>query len=181
MNNELRLYTFTNFYLSSIQAGIQSAHLVGELVNRYLQPDVAIDPHAWPEVQASYIFKQWCKEHKTMIVLSAGANQDLHELKQLVSADVGAYYIETPVAVGRISEYKLEALPCAWFHEDEPSLAGILTCVGIVLPSRVFNAVRHNTNPADWIYEDDEFVEYYPSISRTAKLLEVVKSCGLAR
>ena len=32
MNDELRLYTFTNFYLSSIQQGIQPAHAQNELM-----------------------------------------------------------------------------------------------------------------------------------------------------
>lgn len=177
--DDLRLYTFTNFYLSSIQAGIQTAHVVGELFNRYSHDD--------EEAEAFEMLVEWNFKHKTIIVLSAGANEDLYNIKAFLKA-------------GGLPGYTLDddtVLPYAWFHEDERSLGGILTCVGIVLPAPIFNAVRHKTmlqlvpsklaalqyqGQDDWFYvEDGEIIAHYPAGSKAAELLEVVKECGLAR
>lgn len=58
----MRLYTFTNYYLSSLQNGLQTAHVVSDLfalhpTNRGL--------HVWAAV------------HKTIIILTGGNSADL--------------------------------------------------------------------------------------------------------
>lgn len=59
----MRLYTFVNYYLSSIQQGIQSAHIVGEL-SRLNDP----------------MYREWASTHKTIIVCNGGNNSDLYRL-----------------------------------------------------------------------------------------------------
>lgn len=59
----MRLYTFINVYLSSIQQGIQSAHVVGEL-----------------SLQSGPMFEDWAVLHKTIIVCNGGNNDDLYNL-----------------------------------------------------------------------------------------------------
>lgn len=63
MTEELRLYTFTHFMLSSIQQGIQAGHAAVELTRR--GNDLTI---------------KWAKEWKTMICLNGGNSQELKEL-----------------------------------------------------------------------------------------------------
>jgi hypothetical protein len=63
MNEELRLYTFTHFMLSSIQQGIQAGHAAVELTRR--GNDLTI---------------KWAKDWKTMICLNGGNSQELKEL-----------------------------------------------------------------------------------------------------
>jgi hypothetical protein len=40
--SELRFYTFVNFYLSSIQQGVQSFHVLGEMNNKYGSGDIRV-------------------------------------------------------------------------------------------------------------------------------------------
>jgi hypothetical protein len=71
----MRLYTFCNYYLSSIQQGIQTAHVVAELA-----------------MQDGSMFEEWAKYHKTIIVLNGGNNASLIETYEYL---VGQLY---PVA-----------------------------------------------------------------------------------
>lgn len=58
-----RLYVLTNMYLSSIQKGIQTAHVVGELF---------IQPH-----DDTGISHYWARNNKTIIVLNGGNHLSL--------------------------------------------------------------------------------------------------------
>jgi hypothetical protein len=107
----MRLYTFTNFYLSSIQQGIQSAHCLHDLFLNYNNPNQ----------EADHILLTWAEYHKTMIVLNGGDSLSLAEL----------YAELLPLATDR--EY-----PIGTFSEDARSLNNALTCVGIVLPASVY-------------------------------------------
>ena len=64
---ELRLYTFINFYLSSIQQGIQTAHIVQELNNKY----------AFSSEIATLELSRWARDFKTIIVCNGGGAADL--------------------------------------------------------------------------------------------------------
>jgi hypothetical protein len=58
----MRLYSFVNFYLSSIQQGIQTAHLVAELaLNERHNQD----------------FVSWATRHKTIVVLNGGNSREI--------------------------------------------------------------------------------------------------------
>lgn len=69
LNTEIamRLYTFTNMYLSSLQVGLQSAHVLGEMHFQY-------------EHWAGSIFDEWAYQHKTIIILNGGYSSALREL-----------------------------------------------------------------------------------------------------
>ena len=64
---ELRLYTFINFYLSSIQQGIQSAHIVSELYTKY----------KFSSAGCALNIDEWALNHKTIIVCNGGGTADL--------------------------------------------------------------------------------------------------------
>lgn len=70
--NEMRLYTFINFYLSQIQQGIQTAHIVHELFNKYghIPSDESM-------------LKEWSESHKTIIICNAGADPQIEELIEM--------------------------------------------------------------------------------------------------
>lgn len=67
-NPEYRLYSLTNRYLSGIQKGIQTAHVVGELVQL---PDISK-------------VVEWARDHATIIVLDGGNCDHLVEFCEIL-------------------------------------------------------------------------------------------------
>lgn len=116
---DLRLYTFVNFYLSSIQQGIQSAHVATELTNSYRSG----------RGQAAKLLRAWEEHGKTMIVLNGG-----------MACDVSNSY-ET--ALTWTSPGKQPRYPFAAFYEEPGAIhqsRRAMTAWGIVLPPEVYNA-----------------------------------------
>lgn len=106
----MRLYTFGNYYLSSIQQGIQAAHVVSEMSVRYAKGSPQYD-----------MYVDWALNHKTIICLNGGNNKTLIE-------DV----------VKPIEDF-CYSYPNAVFYEDEQSLGSILTCFGVIVPEYIYN------------------------------------------
>ena len=114
----MRLYTFTNYYLSSLQIGLQSAHVTAELFVNY--PTIAESCNI--HVNMNILF-DWAKNHKTMVYLNGGNQDGLKDIASLFSENDNTY-------------------PWSYFFEDEASLNECLTCVGIVLANTIYdNAV----------------------------------------
>jgi len=109
-----RLYTFNNMYLSPIQHGIQTAHVVSELFVKYDRDETT--------EEQSMLF-DWAENHKTLIVMNGGYAQNLRTV-----------YAEL--------ENTFNPYPYAKFHEEEAALDGALTSVGIVVPARVYNLAK---------------------------------------
>ena len=65
-------------------------------------------------------FIDWLNEHKTMICLNGGNNANLLALHTLFTNAQNPGY------------------PVAHFREDEQSMAGMLTCVGIIVPEKIY-------------------------------------------
>lgn len=105
----MRLYTFINFYLSQIQQGIQTAHIVHELFNKFKE-----------DSYKQKFLRDWSENHKTIIVLNAGADQQIQEL---------------------LDVFATSPFPFTSFEEDE-GLCGARTGCGIVLPDWVYDASR---------------------------------------
>lgn len=153
MTPDLRLYTFCNFYLSSIQQGIQSAHVTHSLFVKY------------PSVKSNEMLWDWAKHARTMIVLNGGANTDVHESFNLVS---------------KLNlEYEGRVLPFESFNEDEMSLGGVMTCWGIVLPRQIYDA-RFNRDTMSYVYDDGTQLIDYAGRAEN-EFLVMLKNCGLAR
>jgi hypothetical protein len=162
MNKESRLYSFVNFYLSSIQQGIQTGHLADSMSVKYLVSAVSVT------VKAEYV--NWIKKHKTYIVLNGGDDAELRRIFDTLW-DICA---------------KLK-LPFDKFQE--PGLSNIMTCCGVVLPEQYFK-VKKNLASIDtggsvdmgWVYEDaDGKKTIYQHGSLESKLIELIKSKPLAR
>lgn len=136
MNKELRCYTFTNYYLSPIQQGIQSAHSTVELFNKYLLKE------GWVDGMAEQI-KEWATEWKTMICLNGGNSYEVHNI----------YYFLNSLANN--------PYPFALFYESEEALNGMITSVAIILPERIFNTatvMRSRTLPDGVSYTHDKIL-----------------------
>lgn len=116
LNDETKYrgYFFALMQLSPIQAGIQAAHCVSEMTLEY-----------------NYIFDEWAQSHKTIILLNGGNHQDLNQL-----------YDELKI-ITKTLIYKIGGannhLPVVKFTEDEQSLNNATTCVGIIIPNRVYD------------------------------------------
>ena len=109
----MRCYHFGNFYMSSIQQGIQAAHCQMELVLKYdLQSGDAL-AMLW----------DWMHNHKTMICLNGGMLADMKELWEVLDVEDNPY-------------------PYAKFHESDEAMGGMLTNIAIVLPERIYEAAR---------------------------------------
>lgn len=115
----MRFYGFGNYYLSSLQQGLQASHAKDEIENKY--------PH---ESEGYQLLDTWRRKHKTIILLNGGNADSLKALHKLFK---------------KFHKAGME-LPFAKFHEDEQSLNGALTSVGIVLTERYYNA-------PEWVLE----------------------------
>lgn len=109
----MRAYFFGNMYLSSIQQGIQAAHVTAEMFVKYANTK---GPNYHP-------LHEWAAGHKTMILLNAGYAEVLYDLLGFFSLSDNPY-------------------PWAEFHESETALNGAFTSIGIVLPGRIYDTAK---------------------------------------
>ena len=117
MRTQYRFYSLTNLYISDIQRGIQTAHAVSEMMSKYREPErVGANDAATTE-----IYTEWAEKDKTIIVLQGGPSGALHEAHEFI----------------KIKAHRL-TLPFVKFYEDEYSLNGALTAVGVVVPDYVY-------------------------------------------
>lgn len=147
----MRFYGFGNYYLSSLQQGLQAAHCVAEMFVKY-------GPNESNQLNQLY---DWAENHKTMVLLNGGNSASLADLYNHLNDSDNPY-------------------PFVKFHEDEQSLNGALTYVGIILPERVYDAaaqIREGT------YEFNSYQN--PSIEPISfwehGLITLLNDCGLAK
>lgn len=117
-----RLYSLTNQYLSSLQKGLQTAHLVS---------DLALDAQMDSEVDR--VFSAWASEDRTIIILNGGNSASLERWEQF------------------LREY-CQRWPWAVFREDQQSLNGAITAVGVIVPESVY--LNTSTEPTDIVLYD---------------------------
>ena len=132
----MRAYFFGNMYLSSIQQGIQAAHATHELFIKYNQPG-----------RAQAYLLDWATDHKTMILLNGGYAATIQELVDFFGEQDGPYGL----------------YPFAPFYEEEASLNGALTTVGIILPEKIYlvAAAIRAESPGHYDFEDGQASRAY--------------------
>lgn len=158
----MRCYHFGNYYLSSIQQGIQSAHCQMELFVKYKENIV---PN-YTSVQQDTLY-DWAEDYKTMVCLNGGNNKDLHEIKELFTMN--------------------NLYPWSYFCEDEDSLGSILTNICIVLPEKIYSAAEKIRNRQasftdNSLYLNDAehgFIDNFTDFE--VKLIETLNKCQLAK
>lgn len=132
-NNEYRFYTFNNMYLSGLQKGLQTAHVVAEMANTLDDVWDAADKQNdfcglnvvsnANELHIIGSYDMWKKQNKTIIMLDGGncaALENIYKTFNKFIIDDGV-----PLAITK-------------FHESGEALNGALTCVGIVLPKCIY-------------------------------------------
>lgn len=113
----MRIYTWTNrLYLNDKQIGLQSLHVLGEMIALYANHPFGSQGH-----EKFQQVVDWAANHKTAIFYSGTNSATLRHLWQTIGT--------APYPVGI-------------FHEDEDSLDGALTGIGIILPTRLVEAVQ---------------------------------------
>lgn len=168
----MRCYHFGNYYMSSIQQGIQAAHCQMELFVKYQDTGINSVTNYEPTVtEIEYqdkvdILYDWAENHKTMICLNGGNMQGL--------LDIAALMLDSQ-----------NYLPWATFYEDEMSLGGILTNVGIIVPACIYeNAAR--VRSGEYEIKDNQVLDnswnFVCSLSDfEVKLINLLNSCQLAK
>jgi hypothetical protein len=158
----MRFYALGNYYLSSIQQGIQAFHCLGDMMNEY-PAKINVDEYSKNYITANRMFHDWAENHKTLICLNGGNNMSLKAAAKL------------------FDDGRNTGFPYMTFHEDEQSMDGMLTCVGIVVPEYIYEA------EARVIASDSESTTYgyfYNDKHLSTWEEEVflkIKNCSLAR
>ena len=139
----MRAYFFGNFYLSSIQQGIQAQHCTAEMFVKYSVSGESL-------TKRSHLY-DWAENHKTSILLNGGDTDGLYNIREMMYDTTNLY-------------------PWAYFRESQSALNQALTCVGIILPERVYEAVA-------WVPADQVLGLSFWEI----RMAEALKACGMAR
>lgn len=152
----MRLYTWTNQYLSSIQKGIQTAHLVQSLFTKYTHPEASqhnIRPNLIP--RAAEHLNEWALNHRTIIVLNGGNCAGLRTVCDILNTEDNPF-------------------PWTSFHEDEQSLNKAHTVTGVVLSSPIYDRPQqhHFATRAEYSREFAKWRDYH---DLNAFELEVIK------
>ena len=150
----MRAYFFANSWLSGIQKGLQSAHVVAEMASSLTAADIDLE---------SSDFLDWMRDHKTIVILDGGSHNDLRTLAAV---------------------FNDKDNPFVWdcFSEDEESLNGAMTCVGIILPERIYETAKILREGPP--YDSDKFAGGFWTEDFTeweAELIKLLNSCPLAR
>lgn len=145
-----RLYTFINFYLSSIQMGIQSAHIVSELFSKYYN---SYDNGTQEDSFREAALNNWASNDKTIIVLNGGTSFDIRQ--DYITVDSLSRKMSSP----RGNEIGKWFLPVASFTEDHNALGayehGVVTGFGIVVPQEIWDAKEMPPRQVGWAVDYD--------------------------
>ena len=148
----MRFYAFGNMYLSSIQQGIQAAHVVGEMFINF--PETEWTATGEPD---HYLYT-WAVNHKTMILLNGGYGSNLHDLYEFFNQKGKNPY------------------PYAKFHESGEALDGALTSVGIVLPEKIYEGAAMLRKG-----KDGDTIDFDKYTAWEIQLMERLTTFGMAK
>lgn len=168
----MRCYHFGNYYMSSIQQGIQAAHCQMELFVKYRDLcGLYLDDYQMSTAEYSYQEKvddlyDWAENHKTMVCLNGGNLQGLKDIELLCQNDQNKF-------------------PWATFYEDEMSLGSLLTNVCIVIPEYIYENAAKIRNREYTLQDNkvwDELGMFVVNLTEfEIKLMQLLNSCQLAR
>ena len=112
-----RFYTFNNFYMQGIQAGIQAKHSADELVTKF----IFNKQHNRTNMNTTQLLKTVYEKDKTAILLNGGGHGDLVRLTEFFDGLDNNIY------------------PYASFREEEEALNNAMTSVTAVFPELIFS------------------------------------------
>lgn len=151
----MRLYSVTNMYLSDIQKGIQTAHIVSELSK--------IDKNA--------DYKEWAENYKTIIVLNGGYSQNIQNISEIIGNSTlqGVAFTESEEALGGALTATGVVVPEKFYLLGQYAKQGLVNTVPVETDgSPVTEAYIAEVNPEAKLNEED-----------TEKLTEQLKDFGV--
>ena len=116
--NNLRFYAFCNFYLSGIQAGIQTGHCATKMSSKYRNH---------PDKQIQKVFHDWEDDGVTIIVLNGGTAANIK--------------LEYDWFEQSIEKYGNSTIPYGYFAEEVGALhptEPCITCWGFIVSPKVY-------------------------------------------
>jgi len=157
-------------YLSSIQQGIQAAHVISNMFMKYVTISEDYEITADPK---RIMLWDWAQNHKTIVLLNGGYAETIRNLIQLFDD------IENPY-------------PWADFHEGKDALDGALTDVGIILPEKIYegaSVLRSSLVAPQLLMEEGSLCLFYGTDEERrqeytryeAKLMGKLNTFGLAK
>lgn len=149
----MRLYCFTNMYLSSIQNGIQPLHATVEMFLKY---------HNQASIQHRLLY-DWANFHKTVIVLNGGPTENFFDIDEVVSQTEYPYASFYEPGLSGALTCICVVVPTKIY---EPKVAEDLT---------TFLKAILNENVDDKTSYDEDYTEV------EIELIELIKSCSLAK
>jgi len=152
----MRAYFFVNSALSGIQKGLQVAHCVAEL-------SLKVSEYEWSSSVDDFI--SWSGNDKTIIVLEGGFHQNLQEIYTFLKGPN-----EDSESSAQFHEYLWAA-----FSEDQKTMNGMMTCVGIMLPRWVYASAKQLREGINFEDLKDELSAW------EIELINLLNSCPLAR
>jgi hypothetical protein len=155
----MRCYHFCNFYLSSIQQGIQSSHAQMELFNKYV-PNVSNNDMVNSETFD--ILFDWSLNYKTMIVLNGGDSKSLGDICYFLNTSNNPY-------------------PWSYFQESNEALGGIITNIAVVLPEKIYETASEIRGKGDEINWSQLQMQYGKFSQFERNLCTYLNKFGLAR
>ena len=166
-----KLYTFVNTtYMRPIQFGIQTAHLLGAMVLKYIINEQGVpDPK---DYVSGMRVRKYLEHPEPFIEVRDGRYlQHMVELRDQLSS-VGAAL----------------NLPTATFFESNAALGGIMTCVGIIAPTSYTDTDRYFSGGivnVEWKEDFDTPLEVLladsSAMANKAALYKILASHGRAR
>ena len=145
----MRFYGFGNYYLSSLQQGLQAGHAAVDLHVKYN----ILERGQFDVQPCRDAYDDWAANHKTMVLLNGGNSADLQELFDFLYCEENPY-------------------PFVKFHEDEVSLNGALTYVGMILPPEIYDTSAKMRMIRSYDYNPDRnLLCFYPKVQGADVLL----------
>lgn len=160
----MRAYFWGNMYLSSIQQGIQAAHVIQEMNNKYKEIDLydyglstGENPseHMIRSANRYKVLNEWGRNHKTIILLNGGYSCNLIDIHLQLNVPENPY-------------------PVAYFQEGANELNSAVTSVGIVLPEKIYKTAESRRKN----------VSQYPAFILTqfeSGVVDLINASSLAR
>ncbi len=121
----MRAYFLAHAYLSPIQHGIQAQHCTADMFVYYNSRREHASNY---QIEGEKTLREWAENHKTTIVLNGGNSAMLLEA------------LHTFSEMRNLSD--IDYIPYLAFHEDDDSMRGMMTCVGIVADDHMCELIQ---------------------------------------
>jgi hypothetical protein len=173
LNKTYRCYCFGNYYLSSIQQGIQAAHAITNMFVKYKTDSDHIDYYE----EALF---DWAQNDRTMVCLNGGNSEELSKIENFLKNCEGSYSVEPLSSC---------IIPWSSFNEDKQSLNNALTSIACIVPESLYDKAKIINNRQTKVMWDEvsksNIIEYpgteiFSLNYYELEFLKILNSCRLA-